>query len=203
MALEDDEDSRSLVERIQQGIDPEGNFERLFRRHYDSLRRFFVHRRFSPEDASDLTQDVFFRVYKSIGTWRGDARFESWLFEIAANVWHNELRRRGTVKRKARETSLDELDEQGKPRSESIESGADNALDEALERERSQGLAAEIQKLPPQMRQVFLLRYQQDRKYKEIALLLGISIETVKAHLFQARKRLRLALEDPGEETEG
>jgi len=181
MALDDDDRSG-------------GDFEPVFRRHYDPVRRFFLRRRFSPDDASDLTQEVFFRVYRSIGTWRGGTRFESWLFEIAANVWHNELRRRGTVKRKGREDSLDELDERGTPRSASIESEEKSPLDQSLERERAEALAAEIRKLPPQMRQVFLLRYQQDRKYKEIAVLLDISIETVKAHLFQARKRLRLAL---------
>jgi RNA polymerase sigma-70 factor (ECF subfamily) len=180
MALDDDDRS---------GAD----FETLFRRHYEPVRRFFLRRHFSPDDASDLTQEVFFRVYRSIGTWRGQ-RFESWLFEIAANVWHNELRRRGTVKRKGREDSLDEADERGVTLGETIESTERNPLDRLQERERAEDLAAEIGKLPPQMRQVFLLRYQQDRKYKEIAMLLGISIETVKAHLFQARKRLRLAL---------
>jgi RNA polymerase sigma factor (sigma-70 family) len=66
-----------------------------------------------------------------------------------------------------------------------------------LERERTVALSQAIQGLPEQMRTCFLLRYDQGRKYKEIAVLMKISIDTVKAHLFQARKRLKLELTDP------
>ena len=65
---------------------------------------------------------------------------------------------------------------------------------EAYERERREALARALEGLPPQMRQVLTLRIDQDLKYREIAEVLQISIETVKAHLFQARQRLRTEL---------
>ena len=70
----------------------------------------------------------------------------------------------------------------------------------AYARERREALAVAMARLPPQMRQVLALRVDQDLKYREIATVLQISVETVKAHLFQARQRLRTELgEDYGE----
>jgi RNA polymerase sigma factor (sigma-70 family) len=70
----------------------------------------------------------------------------------------------------------------------------------AYEKERREALAQGIQELPPQMRQVLALRIERELKHREIAAVLRISVDTVKAHLFQARQRLRAVLgEDFGE----
>jgi len=197
----DDDPSRRLVELIQKGIDVEGNCERLFKLHARKVRNFFLRHRFSPEETRDLTQDVFLRVFKGIGSFRLESRFETWLFEIADHVYQNELRRRGTTKRKGWEISL----ETGGQSEEGEDStpfepppSPPRALDEVLERERVERLSRAIQELPEQMRTCFLLRYGQGRKYKEVAILMKVSIDTVKAHLHQARKRLKLELADTG-----
>lgn len=199
MAPLDDDPSRRLVELIKAGTDVEANFERLFKLHARRVSNFFQQRGFSKEEASDLTQDVFLRVFKGIESFRLDASFKTWLFEIADHVYQNELRRLGAGKRKGWNISIDSggQDEDGQPAVYEPPPSQPKALDNVLEREQAVALSQAIQELPDQMRTCFLLRYGQDRKYKEIAKIMGISIDTVKAHLFQAKKRLKLELSDP------
>lgn len=198
----DDDPSRRLVELIQAGNEVEANFERLHGLHERRVRNFFVQRGFSQEEAADLTQDVFFRVFRGIASFRLEAGFKTWLFEIADHVYQNELRRRGAGKRKGWETSIETggQDEDGKPAAFEPPPTEPRALEDVLERERAEALSRAINELPEQMRTCFLLRYDQGRKYKEIAVLMKISIDTVKAHLFQAKKRLKLELADTAED---
>jgi RNA polymerase sigma-70 factor (ECF subfamily) len=195
----DDDPSRLLVELIQAGTGVEANFGRLHELHARRIRNFFLQRGFSKDEAEDLTQDVFFRVFRGIASFRLESGFKTWLFEIADHVYQNELRRRGAGKRKGWETSFETggQDEDGKPAAIEPPPSEPRALKDVLDREQAEALSRAIQDLPEQMRTCFLLRYSQGRKYKEIAVIMKISIDTVKAHLFQAKKRLRLELADP------
>ena len=195
----DDDPSRRLVELIQAGTDVEANFGRLHELHVRRIRNFFLQRGFAKEEADDLTQDVFLRVFRGIASFRLESGFKTWLFEIADHVYQNELRRRGAGKRKGWETSIETggQDEDGKPAAIEPPPSEPRALKDVLDREQAEALSRAIQDLPEQMRTCFLLRYSQGRKYKEIAVIMKISIDTVKAHLFQAKKRLRLELTDP------
>jgi RNA polymerase sigma-70 factor, ECF subfamily len=181
------------VERWQAGINPEGSFRQIFRQYYGLVFSYFNRKGFSIEESQDLAQDTFLRVHKSLSTFRREARFETWLFQITANVYRNTLRAQSTRKRDAAEVSLDEIFEPGNgsgepaPRSDA----AGGPLDELLSEERSQVLHDALQDLPSQMRRCVLLRVDQDLKYREIADLMRVSIETVKAHLFQARQQLK------------
>ena len=202
MAPTDDDPSRRLVELIQEGTDVGANFERLHQLHFRRVRNFFLQRGFSREETADHTQDVFLRVYRGIKTFRRESGFKTWLFEIADHVFQNELRRRGAGKRKGWETSIETggpEDEDGQPTP--IEPPTEpTALKSVLHRERTVALSQSIQDLPEQMQTCFLLRYGQERKYKEIAVIMRISIDTVKAHLFQAKKRLKLELAELSED---
>lgn len=197
----DDDPSRRLVELIQAGIDVEANFERLFKLHVKRVRNFFAQRGFLKE-AEDLTQDVFLRVSKGIASFRLESGFKTWLFEIADHVYQNELRRRGATKRKGWEISIESggQDEDGQPAPFEPPPTEPKALEDVLDQERAVALSRAIQELPDQMRTCFLLRYNEGRKYKEIAVLMKISIDTVKAHLFQAKKRLKLELSETSED---
>jgi RNA polymerase sigma-70 factor (ECF subfamily) len=187
---------RSLIEAIQAGIDYERGCNDLYRRFHRRVHALFARRGFTAAECADLTQDTFVRVFHAIGDFRFRSRFERWLFEIAANTYRNELRRRGAAKRDVLEESLDDVITRAEGQLEApgaLSSPAPSALQEALDRERRTLLRAEIDKLPPQMRRCLLLRHQ-GFKYREIGILMGISIQTVKAHLHQAHTRLELAL---------
>lgn len=202
-ALDDQDPSLRLIEQIQAGIDVEENSRKLYELHYRKIINFFRHKRFSLEESRDLTQDVFSRVFQAIATFRRESRFERWLFEIAANAFRNELRKRGAEKRDAVEVSINVSPEDGGGVAAQVVepvSQEQSALDSMIKRERSARLHSALQKLPRQMRTCCVLRYERGMKYQEIATVMKISIETVKAHLHQARKRLTEILGDGGEE---
>jgi len=188
----DDDPLLELIRQIQAGIRVEENFEELFRRFRPLVHSFFLRKGFSTEESKDLTQEVFFRVFKSIDTFRGESRFERWLWKIVDSIYLNELRRRKTEKRHAIEQSLDTRTESGDEPSPAPQFAAPDLSPEELilQRQDLAALRSAFQKLPDQMRRCCILRYEEGLKYQEIADEMEISIETVKAHLHQARKRL-------------
>jgi RNA polymerase sigma-70 factor, ECF subfamily len=195
---EDDPELRRAIAELQAGTRVETQSRRVFELYYPWVRRFFARLGYAPQDSEDLAQETFRRVFDQIGSFRNDGSFKSWLFAVASNIHRNEARRRHREKRDAPEVSLDTPAEEGGLLREPPASEASPAR-ATYEKERREALARAIRELPPQMRQVLALRIDQDLKYREIAAVLQISIETVKAHLFQARQRLRTELgEDYG-----
>ncbi|MFY9822535.1 MAG: RNA polymerase sigma factor [Thermoanaerobaculia bacterium] len=186
-----------LIAQIQAGIRLEENSEKLHRRFRPSVQSFFARKGFTAEDGRDLTQEVFLRVFKGIDTFRRESRFERWLWEIAAHIYFNEVRRRRTEKRDGLETSLDtpvENDDGVSP-APGIPTSDPSPEEQVIQGEQLAAFRAALQELPDQMRRCCLLRYQRGFKYQEIATVMKISIETVKAHLHQARKRLAARLD--------
>lgn len=186
------DDILKIIEEIQAGIRVEENSEKIYRHFRPRIRSFFLKKGFSSQESDDLTQDVFLRVFKSIDTFRRESRFERWLWEITGNIYSNEIRRQKTEKRDAREQSLDAAmeTEEGTGPALAIPAAGPSPEEEVVQSERSKALHTVLQELPDQMRRCCILRYERGLKYKEIATVMGISIETVKAHLHQARKRL-------------
>ena len=177
------------VAELQRGVDRERNFRRIFDFYYRPVQGFFRRKTFSPEEADDLTQETFLRVYNKIGQFRGDAPFEAWLWQIAANLYRKSIARQYTHKRAGEIVSIDDE-----------ETGADvflqdknrsTPLDEVLQTEQRRELQTAIEDLPEQMRKCIKLRVFQDLSYREIAVVMRLSPQTVKTHLFLARRHLR------------
>ncbi len=185
----------------------EESFRRLFNHYYRPLLVFFTRRGLSAEESQDLTQETFLRVYRGMARFRGDSSFEGWLFQIAANVWRNHLRHRSATKRSGMETPLEEIrrpEERGAShQGESLAEERDRAVDlalateekqpieDVLSMERTRLLREALEELPPKMRRCVEHRLAQGLKYREIAAVMGTSIQTVKAQLSRARVRLR------------
>ncbi len=184
--------------RFDSSAGPDEEFHRLFDRYFRPLFYFFRNRGIPAEDCRDLTQETFLRVYKSIGRFRGEASIETWLFQIATNLWRNRVRHDRAGKREATEVSLEGAMEKGQPipAERSLARGAHNVapLSGLLADEQAGMLRRALADLPPQMRRCVLLRIDQDLKYREIAGLMQISIDTVKSQLSQARDRLEKEL---------
>jgi RNA polymerase sigma-70 factor (ECF subfamily) len=178
-----------LVAAWQAGSEQEEIFQRIFRAYYRPVHSFFAKRGFPPDECQDLTQETFLKVYRGLPSFRRQARFETWLFQIAANLYRNTLRSQATLKREAQEVSLDEMVEE--PGGPAAPAGETAALDRVLSEESSQVLRHAVAALPSQMRRCVELRVHQDLRYKEIAELMQVSIDTVKAHLYQARQQLK------------
>src|SRR5215510_16320609 len=89
-----------IIERLQASPSSrEEDFRCLFDLFYPRVYHFFLKRGFSPQDCLDLTQETFLGIYRGIGTFRRDARFETWLFKVATNAFRKRLRRGTADKR--------------------------------------------------------------------------------------------------------
>jgi RNA polymerase sigma-70 factor (ECF subfamily) len=169
-------------------------FRRLFDLYSPRLYHFFSRRGFPHADCLDLTQETFLGIYKGIGAFRRDSSFETWLFTIATNAYRKRLRWGVAGKRDAPEVSLEGSSEEGGSMA-TLDTLAATDLpapgEEMLQRERSLVLRQAIDRLPEQMRKCLILRVDHEMAYKEIAVVLRLSPETVKVHLARARRRLQ------------
>ncbi|MGN6694647.1 MAG: RNA polymerase sigma factor [Aquihabitans sp.] len=168
-----------LVEAAQAG--DSASFEELVRRTsadtYTLARRLVT----DDDDARDVVQDAYLRAYRSIGSFRGDAQFTTWLYRITANCASTHLGRR-------RRHRHDELDEEVDVPDAKPEHDPQAAADGALLRRQLEDAIAE---LPPRLRAVVVLRDIYDLSHAEIADELGISESAAKVRLHRARRRLR------------
>lgn len=179
------ERSRRALELIRAG-DSEAGFRLLFEAYYRPLLRFFARKGAAPADAADLTQETFLGIYRGLKDLRRESRFEPWLYRIATTVHLKRLRSRSAAKRAGIELPHDET-----MMTHPATRQAASQLGELLADERRDALHRAVAELPDQMRRCLTLRIYRDHSYREIATLLRISIDTVKAHLFQARARLK------------
>ena len=133
------------------------------------------------EDASDFTQDVFLKVFRSLAGFQGRSRFSTWLYKIAYNTAIN------SVKRNKDYRSLSEDDiflDKDTPERAMLRKASQEAIQEALE------------DLPPRFRVCVDLFFFYDCSLKEIEAITGYPVNTVKSHVFRAKKQLRKKLED-------
>ena len=190
----------AIFEQLRDAPGREESFRLLFDRFYRPLFRFFEGRGFSTEECQDLIQETFLRVYRGVGSFRGEARWGHWVFRIAANTAAKALRHGSAAKRAGRTVPWeDEEVEDSLPTADAGSPGSTEdpvPLRRLLDKERKELLSRAIAGLPAQMRRCVRLRVFQDLDYDEIAEALQISPSTVKVQLFKARKRLQVELED-------
>jgi RNA polymerase sigma-70 factor (ECF subfamily) len=156
------------------------DFEKIYKEHYEPVFRRFRRLGVPHEDAQDLTNETFLRVYRNIEEFRGESSVKTWIFSIAQRVWLNYVRWRHAEKREGEEVSLQ--DQEWRIESETLE--------KILEDEKKAKLYEALKSLPPRMRRCVLLRVHGNLMYREIAVLMKISIGTVKAQISQAQDRL-------------
>jgi RNA polymerase sigma-70 factor (ECF subfamily) len=175
---------------LQTGASRDEAFRRLFDLYSPRLYHFFTRRGFPHQECLDLTQETFLGIYRGMEGYRREASFETWLFKIATNAYRKRLRWGTAEKRGAQEIPLEDEDDGG-PVERIAAADAPAPGEEVLRKERSRLLRQAIDRLPEQMRKCLVLRIDQELKYREIAVLMRLSPETVKVHLLKARKKLQ------------
>ncbi|MDO4315249.1 MAG: sigma-70 family RNA polymerase sigma factor [Oscillospiraceae bacterium] len=146
----------------------------------------------NPEDAAEAAQEAFLAAWQGLRFFRGESSFSTWLYRLASNACVDLLRREGRHRAAAgpslddEELNLDVPDRAGSPQ-EQAERAELRAQIEA-------GLAA----LPPDYRQVLILRELHQRTYDEIAEILSLDLGTVKSRISRGRKQLRNFLLESG-----
>jgi RNA polymerase sigma-70 factor (ECF subfamily) len=177
-----------LVEACQSG--EASAFDILVARWEDRIRGAAYRFLGSDEEARDVAQEAFLKAYQAIGTFKKEARFSSWLYQIATNLCRDRLRRR-----KTRATvSLEALEESG-PVMVETRPGAHERL---LERDLARAVRRAVCELPEEQREVVILKEYQDLTFLEIAQALDVPVSTVKTRLYRGLGQLRLRLEREG-----
>jgi RNA polymerase sigma-70 factor (ECF subfamily) len=133
------------------------------------------------EDASDFTQEVFLKVYRSLSGFEGRSRFSTWLYKIAYNTAVNGVNRRKEYQSLAEDAEL--VSDAETPEKTLLRQAASQAVMEALEG------------LPERYRVCVDMFFFYDRSYQEIEAITGIPVNTIKSHVFRAKKLLREKLE--------
>lgn len=172
---------------IQAVLDGDVNaYEALVKEYEKNVYNLALRMTGNSEDAADMAQEAFIKAYNSLTAFRGDSKFSVWLYRIVSNVCLDFLRSRSrkqtvslsTENDDGEEVELDIADETYSP---------EQLLDRSLTRDAvRRGLAA----LPPDHREILLLREIQGLSYEEIADVLGLEAGTVKSRIFRARKKL-------------
>ncbi len=175
-----------LMTRVRRG-DAEA-FTALVERHQRRVVGTIAKMLGSPNEAEDLAQQVFVRVWKSAARWEPNAKFTTWLLTITRNLVFNEVRRRG----RARLVPLEESDDHA-PR-EFADHSVVAPNDALAAAELEQAIDAAIQSLAEQPRMALILRRYEEMSYEEIAGVLGITVPAVKSMLFRARNELKIRL---------
>lgn len=170
-------------------------FEQLVHQYDRQVLSIALHFVGNSEDARDIYQEVFLRVYRALPGFRGDSKFSTWLHKIATNVCLTHRQR----SRRQRHESIDQGFETQEGESLTLAEtlAAPSRTDRgARDTEISEQLEAALENLSPQQRMVFTLRHHKGYKLKEIAVLMECAEGTVKKHLFVANERLREQLRD-------
>lgn len=197
MPLNDDgggEESRlSDEELVSSFLDGDkAAFEELVRRYENTIMNMAYRLLGNRDDAADVCQEVFVLLLRKIGSFRGEAKFSTWLYRVSLNACHDYARRL------RRHISLSESPGEDLPEME--QRLADDGIDSpesSLERAEIQNAVHDaMSRLPYKFKEVIYLHDIRGYNYKEVAEILDISLGTVKSRLNRARNRLNGELRD-------
>jgi RNA polymerase sigma-70 factor (ECF subfamily) len=143
------------------------------------------------EEALDLTQEAFIQAHRSLGQFRGEARFGSWLLAIAVNQCRNRLKHWKRRARTRHDSLSEPVGEEGSELHRELPDPGATAI-EALEgRQLEELVREEMKHLDAEYRTVLVLRELQDLAYEDISRMLGVPVGTVKSRLHRGRAELR------------
>ena len=190
-------DDRALIAEAQAGN--RAAFEELVRRYDRGVLRLALNLMRRPEDARDVYQEAFLKVYRNIHRFRFECSFYTWLYRIVTNVCLDHLRRRqARPEDQAPELNSDRPEEAGmsdffeRQREERPTLDPERRL---MGKEIEARIAVALKRLSPRERMVFEMKHYHGLKLRAIGEVLGTTEETVKNSLFRATRKLRLQLE--------
>src|SRR6266849_4859892 len=190
-------DERCIVAEAQTGS--RAAFEELVRRYDRDVLRLALNLMKRPEDARDVYQEAFLKIYKNLHRFRFECSFYTWMYRVVTNVCLDHLRRRSS-------RPEDQAPETG------LQARGDNSAGDFFDRQQGQGAASDPERrllgleigrristalgqLTPRERMVFEMKHYQGLKLRAIGEVLGTTEETVKNSLFRATRKLRVQLE--------
>ena len=189
----------ALVAELKAGSEPA--FAELIARYHQPLYSLIARNLQDPADASDITQEVFIKVFRNIRSFHGDASLRTWLYRIALHEASNQ--RRWWSRHKRQEIAMDgpcysrcDADADGEAQSlgASLADGGCSPFDYAAQDEVRERVEAALRQVPEVFRTVVVLREIECFAYEEIADILQVNLGTVKSRLTRGRAALRSLL---------
>jgi RNA polymerase sigma-70 factor (ECF subfamily) len=186
-------DEPALIRAAQQG--DQYAFEQLVQAYDQNVLRLALNLLRSPEDASDVYQEAFLRVYRNLHTFRFDSRFHTLLYRIETNLSLDHLRKRKVRKEESPvvETSDGPVDRMEIVPEDRAEGNPQRKL---LSEQLGNRIQMVLQELTPRERMVFEMRHYQGMRLRAIGEVLGTTEEAAKNCLFRATQKMRAALGD-------
>ena len=181
----------ALLTALWQGS--EEAYEILIQRYTQPVYNLVCRLMDDPSEASDVVQNVFLKVFRKVGSFRGNSSLKTWIYRIAVNEAYNHHR---WFSRHHRQEVTLETEDCSPDCAQILADPARSPFQQAADRETHMLVEAALEKLNPKFRAAVVLRDIEDLSYEEIAAVLEISLGTVKSRILRGREALRKILEE-------
>ena len=180
-------DDLRLADALRQGA--EYAYEELLGRFQQPVYNLALRLLGDATEAADVVQEVFLKVFRNIGHFRGNSTLKTWIYRITVNEAHNA--RRWFFRHRRREVELDTKPENARQWKDAIPDRRRTPYELAVEREQHVMIEAALSRLNPIFRDAVVLRDIMGLSYEEIAEILSVSLGTVKSRILRGREALR------------
>lgn len=182
----------ALIRRVQRG--DQDAFAELLEAYEKPVYNLCLRMTGNPEDAADMTQEAFLKVWRGIEQYKFESSFSTWVYRLTSNVCIDFLR--GKKRRQTVSLTVDE-DQDGAAELE-LPDAAPLPEDQVLHRETESEIVRAMNRLDDEFRMILTLRILEDLSYEEIAQVMDLKVGTVKSRLARARVKLKKILTETG-----
>ena len=190
-SIDGNPEERALITRLCNG--EEAAYETLIDRYEHPVFNLIYRLLGDPGDAADVTQEVFLKVFRNVGSFRGDSSLKTWIYRIAMNESRNQLRWFGRHRRQ--EVAVESTySDDTESRQDWLPDPGRSPLELAMDREQEALVETALSEINPNFRAVLVLRDIEALTYDEIAEVLEVSLGTVKSRILRGREALRRRL---------
>jgi len=176
-----------LVDSLREGS--EKAYEELLLRFQQPVYALALRLLDDQSEACDVVQEVFLKVFRNVGSFRGQSTLKTWIYRITVNEAHNA--RRWFFRHRKADVELDRNPDESRNWKEIIPDRSRSPFDEAFDSEQHIMIEAALKRINPIFREAVALRDISDLAYDEIAEILGVSLGTVKSRILRGREALR------------
>jgi RNA polymerase sigma-70 factor (ECF subfamily) len=188
--MSDNFDDMKIIERVIKG-DTEA-FAAIIERYRDQVVRYVRSKFDNHDEVMDITQDVFMMAFESLGSFRGDSKFSTWLYSITVNYCKNYRKRMNRV----RTVSIEKNEEENSEFQLADE--RQNTEQAIIDKDSLRIVKEELYRLPEDYREILILRDIEGMSYNEISGILGITLSNVKVRIHRGREQLKERLQEKG-----
>lgn len=185
------DEERRLLDGLREGS--EASYEELIQLFQQPVFNLVSRLLRNPDEASDVVQDVFVKIFRKIGLFRGDSTLKTWVYRIAINEANNHCR--WNLRHRCQEVELEGAGENQRNYCDTLPAPGRSPYEITLDQERQKLIEAALADLNPIFRSAVVLRDVEDLDYEEIAAILQVPLGTVKSRILRGREALRVVLE--------